>query len=471
MTQKTSLRASFYDGFFSTVMVGLTSSYMSPFAILVGASNFVIGLLSALPQLAGAVLQLRSAEVTDLVGSRVKFTVIGVAMQATALLLMAFIIMLPQSIRIETFLILAVISGSSVAFIVPAWASLMSDTIDKTKYGTYFAWRNRILGIVAVIVSLAAGVFLSAIKNKVLGFSILFVLGAVVRYISVYYVSLMDDVSVIKAKEKKFTYLQFILRAKESNFAKFVIFMGILYYTTFWCSPFFAPYMLKELKMDYTTYILILTAGSIAGIFSLPLWGKLTDKYGNAKIIKTSARLMPLIPLLWIVSGNTVYLMIANALAAYIWSGMGLAAMNFIFDTASPETRTRCVAYYNFTVGVCIFLGSITGGWIISVVPPLVFNSTYLTMFLISGIGRWLCDLFMLSNFEEVKPVEHIGDREILVSVIGITSPVSNIVSDVWSFFSPGENFVRVKHFWKVLTTGEFEEDNVAKTTEINSNK
>ena len=46
-------------------------------------------------------------------------------------------------------------------------------------------------------------------------------------------------------------------------------------------SPFFAVYMLEELKFSYYMYIAVILSSSIFYLLFLPLAGKFSDKYGN----------------------------------------------------------------------------------------------------------------------------------------------------------------------------------------------
>ncbi len=204
--------------------------------------------------------------------------------------------------------------------------------------------------------------------------------------------------------------------------------------------------------MDYYSYTTILTAASLSGFLSSPFWGKMIDKYGNVKIIKITARLMPLIPLLWLLSKNILYLTLANTFASYLWTGFALAVPNYIFDIASPETRTRCLSYYNFTVGIAIFLGAIFSGFLITYVPGVIFGSKYLTMLFLSGVGRWVSDFIFIDKFHEVREVDKIEDKDMLFAIIGLPNDFS-FITDFHTKFSPIKNIGKLKHFIEILFT------------------
>lgn len=420
MSLEKSLKMSFIDGIFASIMFGLTVNYITPFALLLGAKNFHIGMLTSIPQLFGALVQLKSAEISEFIKSRVKTITLFVTLQALTWFIVYITILNKENFNVEIFIFIITLNTVFGSLALPPWASLMSDTVDKSKYGEYFSWRGKVLGFINLGVSFLAGYFLYLMKDKLLGFIIIFILAGVCRLISAYYLGQMIDVPVKEVDERKFSYWEFIVRVKESNFVKFILFVSMLNFATFVAAPFFSVYMLKELKMSYSEYTIINTFTALSGLVFLPFWGKFADRFGNVKIVKIVGRLIVLLPLLWIFSKNFFYLIIINIFAGYLWAGFNLAAGNFIFDAVSRDIRTRCVAYFNFTNGLLIFLGSILGGWLATYVPGIISGSPLLTLFFISFVLRLLAVLLLIDKFDEVREVEEIEDTRLFHIVLGV---------------------------------------------------
>ena len=96
---KNSLRASYWDGVCASVMVGLTQDYLVPYALALKATVKQIGLLSSLPNLGAALIQLKSADITERLLSRKKITLISVFLQALILVPILFIPYFPKIIN------------------------------------------------------------------------------------------------------------------------------------------------------------------------------------------------------------------------------------------------------------------------------------------------------------------------------------------------------------------------------------
>jgi len=410
-----------YDGLFASVMTGFTLNYTTPFALVLGASVFQIGLLSSLTQMFSAFVQLKTADIVEKVKGRVRFITVGVVIQATTWILISVIHFIFKKNPVNVFIILLTVNAVAVAFVVPAWYSLMSDTVDKNVYGKYFAWRSRIFGFINITSSLLAGLFIYFMSSDILlAFFIIFALAGICRYISAYFMGKMDDIPQEIVPEKEFSYLDFLRRFPKGNFIRFTIFVSGINFATFLAAPFFSVYMLKELNYSYATYTWIITLSNLAGLMALPLWGRLSDKIGNVKILQMSAVFLPVIPVLWGFSGNPFYIFFLNVFAMHVWNGFNLCVFNFIFDAASQPVRTRCIAYFSFTNGIAICLGALAGGLLLTHIPAFVGGSKFLSLFYISGLFRALINIFEINSFKEVRHSEKIEDSKLLLTVLGI---------------------------------------------------
>ncbi len=417
---KRSLEVSFNDGVFSSAMTGFTQDYFTPFLLLLGGTVRHVGFLSALPNLMASLVQFRSAEIVNWLGSRKKVITTFVFIQAIMLLPMLSVALLKQASP-ALFIALVVLFTCCAALAVPAWGSLMSDLVDKDKRGHYFGWRNRALGFVLVAAMFIAGVMLYFMKKVdiFLGFAFLFGCAFVWRMISWYFLNKMYEPPLHVKKDDHFTLVQFLRRLRESNFAKFAVFVSAMNFSVNFASPFFAVLMLNDLKFDYLLYTLITLTATLTINCTIARWGRHADKVGNLKIIKTTAPLIGLIPILWIFNHNPLYLILAQVFSGFLWAGFNLCTSNFIYDAVTPEKRTRCIAYFNTLNGIALCFGAILGGLLLPKLP-VIFGHKILTLFLASALLRVFIGLTLPRRLKEVRPVEKIKSDELFFSMIGI---------------------------------------------------
>ena len=86
---KKSLSFSMKDGIFASAMTGFTQDYFTPFLLLLGGTSRDVGILSSLPNFCAALIQLKSADLTEKTGSRKTIINIFVFLQALMLIPMA----------------------------------------------------------------------------------------------------------------------------------------------------------------------------------------------------------------------------------------------------------------------------------------------------------------------------------------------------------------------------------------------
>ncbi|MDI6839594.1 MAG: MFS transporter [bacterium] len=205
-----------------------------------------------------------------------------------------------------------------------------------------------------------------------------------------------------------FSFAQFVKRMKGNNFDRFVIFIMLMYLSTFVAAPFFTPYMLRDLKFNYILFILIATVTPVLiNIVTGPLWGRFSDRFGNVVTLRICSVFVSITPLLWLISPNPYYLIFVPALIGGSgWAGFGLASSNFIYDAVSRQRRGLCFAYYNVLNGISIFIGATIGGLIVKL--PLHLMNIFLFTFLISGILRFTAFAVMIPKIKEVRVVDRV---------------------------------------------------------------
>ncbi len=408
--KKASLKLSIKEGSFASVQTGLGDSYISPYAITVGASPFLIAILTSIPNLFGSFSQLLVAK---LMGKMNRKTITIRFVSAHALIwlpMIGSIFLYLKGIRFVPVIIILIWTLYLIFLNIatPAWLSWMGDLVPETSRGKYFGLRNTICNSVLLVTTLLGGILLDHFKNLnlvLVGFGLLFFVGMIFRLLSAFLLSKQYEPHIKFDSHYYFTFPDFIKRMRGNNFGKFVIFVMLMTLSTCIAVPFFAPYMLRDLKFNHTLFILIaIVVPTLSSIIAAPLWCRFSDKFGNILTLRICSLLICLIPLLWLVSSNTYYLIFVPQVVGGVgWSGFGLATSNFIYDAVTRQKRGLCFAYYNVLNGIGIFIGATIGSFIVKL--PVHFMNIFLFTFLISGILRLIAFAVLIPKLKEVRDV------------------------------------------------------------------
>lgn len=401
------------EGSASSVMSGMTDSYITPFAYAINASNVQIGFLSGIPSLLSPLSQITGSRFMERY-PRKRIIMISVALQALTWLPMIILGLLFMKGVFTNYLPITLVVFYSLyaalgAIAGPAWFSLLGDIVPEKIRGKYFGRRNKICGAIAMLSMVLAAFILDFFKTRgiiIIGFSVLFIIAMVARLFSAYFFTKHHEPRFKLEKEYYFSFFQFIKKAPYNNFGKFTIYVALINLATNIAGPFFTIYMLRDLGFSFTTFMLVNLSASVFSLLFMPILGKFSDKYGNRELLRIGSFIVPLLPLLWMINGSAVYIALIPQLASGIgWAAFNLAASNFIYDSVTPQRRGICVAYYNLLNGVGVFIGAILGGFLVQYVS-LSFISALFFVFLISGVTRIIIAIFMFPRIKEVRKVE-----------------------------------------------------------------
>jgi MFS family permease len=319
----------------------------------------------------------------------------------------------------------------TIGIIAPMWNSLVGDLVPATSRGEFFGYRNTWVSIVTFLGVVLAGevVHLTSLADRAaIGFAAVFVIAAISRLLSAKHFTEISDEALHVPEDSKFTFWQFIRRARYSNFVRFTFFVSAMNFSASLSGPYFAMYMLKDLKFSYYEYMVVVASVVLMQFAVMRSWGKLSDQFGNRQILRLTGTLASLNPFLWLISSNLWWVVCVQLYSGLCWAGFNLAAANFVFDAVTPAKRARCFAYQAIVNGWLVFIGSLIGGWLATNVPArineqlafFVGYSPFLILFVVSGICRALAMLLLFRGFKEVRRVQKIRSYQMLIRVTSL---------------------------------------------------
>jgi len=425
------------DGAFQAVAQGGGENFLSAFAILLHATPFQVGLLSALPQLVGTWTQLLAVKTLNRVRHRKTLILVGAIGQTVLWLpLLALPLLFPE--QGAWLLIACTVAYVAMGhFAIPPWNSLITDLVNHNRRGAYFARRARVMAVTSFSALCAAGLVLhsgESWKTPWAGFVVIFLAAAVARAVSTHYLARIDESAAPVTSEAEFRLLDFLRDQPGSNFRRFLFFSGLMHICVLIAGPYFVIYMLRDLHFTYLQYAGWLAAQVLGQFITLTPWGRISDRYGNKKVLVVTGLLVPFLPMLYLFSTNFSFLVAVNFLGGVIWAGLSLGLQNFVFDAVRAEDRAKGVAVWNTVNAMGWFVGSMLGGWLAMVAPSTItlpvlelhLVSNLPVVFFISGLLRLIVSLSLLRTFKEARSVEAISHRR-LFSELPLVKPLIGV--------------------------------------------
>jgi MFS family permease len=438
-----SLSYSWKEGVAAQVSISAFDYFLIPFAIFLGATTQQIGLLAAVPSFVSSFSLLFAVRAVNFAGTRHNLLSYGSALQAVLLIPVVFLPFVPLSTQAKMGLLIFLVSVFRMlgSLIGPAWGSLMSEYLPEGQRVQYLGWRSRMVAISGIVSTAVWGTLLHFLHtlSQAMGFVAIFACVVLTRFISFSLMARMIDLPLKRnGAGVPFTFGGFRERLRVSNFAKFVYFVTTMTFSTQLAGPYFSVYMLKDLQFDYLSYTAVQLASVLSSLVAFPIWGRNADIVGNARILKSTSILVPLLPVLWMFARTPASLVLIELFSGFVWSGFFLCTSNFIYDAVAPERRVRYLGYFNLINGGAAFAGASLGGYLATALPPLMGHSL-LTLFLLSSVLRFSASLFLSHKFQEVRATaKPISSMELYFSVIGIKPLVGeNVEPEIYPPIRP----------------------------------
>ncbi len=329
------LRSVIRDGLTTQTMVTLTGGvFLVAFALKLGASNLMIGLLAAIPPLA----QLVQIPAIYLIEKYRVRRAICVTATASSRIFWLAIALIPFLFSIEaglSFLIIALLLYATFGAVGgSSWNPWMRDLIPQDRLGAFYSKRMSVATGLGIPLSLAAGFYIDYWKKlfpdyELYGYSILFFFGFLAGMLGVYFISTIPEPRMAPVEEKPKIFNLILQPFKDANFKNLITFLGSWNFAVNLAAPFFTVYMLKRLQLDMSFIIALLVLSQLTSLAFLRLWGRFSDHFSNKSVLGVSGPLFMLCILAWTFTTlpEKYILTIPLLIAIHIFMGISTAGV------------------------------------------------------------------------------------------------------------------------------------------------
>jgi MFS family permease len=278
----------------------------------------------------------------------------------------------------------------------------LANLVPSEKMGRYLSWRSVIAGIIYLTVYNIMGFTLYKSTGNVFnGYAIVIVIAFLASVFStLFYSSIRSPAPVTKSQTvPTTTFLGFLKGARKEHLGTFILFISLFMFAVNLSGPLGLCYMQSDLKFNYMTITLVVSCEYVARVLSLNFWGKLVDKSGSLRVLGMVCHLIPFGPILWLFSGNIVYLCMCQLFTGTVWAAFDLCTQTFIYKSTQPEQRLHYIVYYRSLTTFAAALGTMTSAVLLSNMFH-IFGSQILGMMLLSGVLRMFVVRLMLPKLK-----------------------------------------------------------------------
>ena len=363
------------DGVASQAMGILTGgAFLVAFAVKLGASNLVIGLLAAIGPLS-QLLQLPSIFIVEKIRNRRLITVIAAALSRLCWLVIAISpFIFPAKVAITVLLVLLTAVSAFGAVSGCSWNSWMRDLIPENIMGSFFSKRMRIATGIGIVLSLLAAVYLDFWKKQfasqeLAGYSILFFVGFAAGMLGVFFLAKTPEIRMPVVRDRANIFRLLSLPFKDENFRKLIAFMCSWNFAVNLAGPFFMVYMLRRLDLSMSFIIALSIVSQVMNFLFLKIWGRYTDRFSNKSVLAISGPLFIISILAWTFTTmpdkyflTIPLLIIIHIVMGLSSAGVSLASGNISLKLAPKGQATVYLATNTIANSIAAGIAPILGG-------------------------------------------------------------------------------------------------------------
>ena len=394
-----------------------TGVAISGYIKALGASDFLYGLIMALPPLANAFQLLASYVLERTLKRKPMMLAFGLLQRLIWIPFGLIPFLFPFSdgaVRLWAALVMVLVSSVAGPFINVAFYSICSDVIPLRIRGRYFAVRSRISTFVGMLFGFAIGALLDALPGYT-GYAVVFAIAGLAGALDISSFALMR-LPPMQAPAVKNNLLQMIRPVLgDRRYMRMVMALTAWMFSVQIVAPYFNVYMLENMRM--TNFEITVASQIVSNLFLVLVvsrWGAALDSYGSRPVLTVGAFLTSFAPIFWSLIGPRMVWAVAlvNALSGLTYVSIDLGAQNLFMAQAKGENRSMYIAlYFFFTQLVGLALGSAVGGWLLDNVMYRVEAyhwtligtpiSRYNVLFALSGLLRFLTVFWLLPRIHE----------------------------------------------------------------------
>ena len=376
------------DAAFVAIVMGLTGSFMSVYALNLGATEQMLAVMSSGPALMALLAQVPSAMMTERTEKKKKPILVWVMLHRIWYAVYAIIPFLPISPIHKAWLFISLVTlmnfPANVANIM--WTQMMGEIIPTGNRGRVFGDRNFLAGWFSLGSMMVAGPLLDYIPYPY-NYTLLFGLSFFSYVMSTIFLARMDEVKASEAPSSSvrssgvWEGFRFIFKDKQFMsfvLAAFVFNMGFGISSSMWTINY-----VRDLHLTNTQIALASILSSLATTLSYPFWGRTIDRIGSKSVYLISLFIFIFRP--WIqalVTPETLWIMfLFSFLTGIAQSAYNLSQFNTLLVVApDPNMRPSYLAFFNIAVQTVTFIFPMVGVQIYKAfgnqVAPVFYLST-----------------------------------------------------------------------------------------------
>jgi MFS family permease len=345
---------------------------LTAFAIHLGASNLMVGILASAPFLT-QLLQLPAIVLVERMRTRKRIAVLTSIAGRLMLAVMAATAFFTGQAALMLFLGAVIVLCGLSAIGSCAWNAWLRDLAPDTRLGQIFSRRTALTTAISLVLGIAAALILDRTADgstaRAIAFAAMFAVGCVTGLVSAAIVAAIPEPPMPSTSGP--VSLVALVRAPlaDPNFLRLLRFMASWQFAVNLATPFFTVFIVRQLGFDVSFVMVLSVVSQVANLVAIRIWGLLADRFANKSVLAVSAPAYILciaamagasqfatreVVMAWLV---VLHLLMGAAVA-----GVTLGTTNIALKLSPKGSATAYIAVNAMTAALAAGIAPIIGG-------------------------------------------------------------------------------------------------------------
>lgn len=246
------------------------------------------------------------------------------------------------------FLIFFALAAMSASLIGVGWISWVAEWVPSRIRGKYFGRRNRFISLITTLFLVVSMLTLDLFKDSILAYQLILISAVICRFFSVLWshqiVTADSDAPVLKAS---FKWTENIAGLRgNTDFKRMVIFGTLVGFWLAAMGPFYPVFVFELLGWKPSAFAVVTVLATLGGAATMPLWGRMIDRYGCVPSITVSLILWQAQNYLWafLTPGNDWLLYPMWLWGGSVAGGFFLGTFNLVYKLIPSKSKTAAIS-------------------------------------------------------------------------------------------------------------------------------
>ena len=337
---------------------------------ILGANDFQLGLLSAIPFAASALQIFISYVMEKRRNRRFMFLFLGLLGRSFWIVIGLVPYLFPSfsvDLRIWLVVVFVVMVYTGNGAVGLGFGSLMGDLVPMRIRGSYFSVRQ----MISLASGVVCGLLISTMIDRVgrTGYSIALVLAGITQLLDVACFFFIKWPPMAESEGDHTTFFAMIREVFSNKpFVKILVFYSTWLFSANIAGPFWNVYMIEDLHMNFTQMSLYTQIiSNVTTVLIISRWGRLIDRYGNKPVLQMSALFIALSPLPWFFAtpATTFFVLMSNIISGSSWPVSDVCQQNLYLSHSPQVHRSMYIAVFLASINLFgVAFGNAVGGFL-----------------------------------------------------------------------------------------------------------